>query len=472
MKRRSVYLALTLISTQSLLGAQAPATPEVKAFAVYQLPATTRVTLPNGLVILLLEKHDLPMTSVSIGLRSGSLLDPAGKPGVSGFVAGQLRKGTATRTGEKISNDLDFIGMEFDTVPGLQSTDITGDFLSKDTDQALGLMADMVLHPVFPADELKKAVARRQEALKTDKDSAGMAVSRYFMATLYAGHPYARSLSETDASLGSITREDLLAYHRLVYTPANAVIAVVGDFNSAVMEERLKTLFGDWKGAAPAAVSVPAQSPVVGRHVLLVDKPDATQTYFIVGNVGLSETDPDRAPVEVVNTLFGGRFTSLFNEELRIKSGYSYGANSGFQLMRTPGPFQMFTYTKNASTEPAIDKTFEVIEKLHTHPFTDADLLSAKNYIRGTFPPQLETSPALANRFVSNEIEGISRETFNAELAQEQATTLADANRVIDKDFLTKDNYVLVIVGKASEIGKLAAKYGTVTRRSIVDPGY
>jgi predicted Zn-dependent peptidase len=132
----------------------------------------------------------------------------------------------------------------------------------------------------------------------------------------------------------------------------------------------------------------------------------------------------------------------------------------------------MATYTKNATTGPAIDKTFDVIATLHTHPFTDADLTSAKNYIRGTFPPTLETSPALAAQLTSNEIEGISREKFNAELAAEQATTLADANHVIDKDFPTADNYVLVMVGKASEIGNLAAKYGTVTTRKISDPGY
>jgi predicted Zn-dependent peptidase len=212
--------------------------------------------------------------------------------------------------------------------------------------------------------------------------------------------------------------------------------------------------------------------PVVGKHVLLIDKPDATQTYFIVGNVGLSETDPDRAVANVVNTLYGGRFTSLFNEELRIKSGYSYGAFSYFQKYRTPGPFSMATYTKNATTGPAIDKTFEVIATLHRHPFTEEDLTSAKNYIRGTFPPTLETSPALANQLASNEIEGISRDAFNAELVAEQATTLADANRVIDKDFPAADNYVLVMIGKASEIGTIAAKYGTVTTRKISDPGY
>jgi zinc protease len=455
--------------------AQTPAAGP-KAVAVYQLPEAKRVTLPNGLVLLLVEKHELPLTSVTLSLRSGSLLDPVGKPGVNSLVGGQAYKGTTTRSADQISSEMDYIGMEFtgvyDRSGGVERSPYTIDFLSKDTDKALGLMADIILNPIFPADELKKEIARRQERLKTDKDNVGFVIDNYFMANLFAGHPYANDLTVTEASLGSITRDDMVAFHHRVYTPGNAVIAVVGDFNSAAMETKLKELYGAWKGAAPSPAVTPARRPVTGRHVVLVDKPDATQTYFILGNVGISETDPDRASVEVVNTLFGGRFTSLFNEELRIKSGLSYSAGSHFEELRTPGWFDMSTYTKNATTEKAIDKTFEVLDKLHTHPFTNDDLTSAKNYIRGTFPPTLETSVALANQLAANEIEGISRETFNAELEAEQTTTLAEANHAIDKDFPTRDNYVLIIIGKASEIGSLAAKYGTVTTKKITDPGY
>jgi len=481
MTRTSTPLAFALACTLAFIPLQAvaqaanasPAAPNVKDFAVYQLPEAKRITLPNGMVALLLEKHDLPLTSVTLALRTGSLQDPAGKPGLSSITAELLRKGTATRSAEDISGALDFIGMQYSAdAGGLDITQISGDFLSKDSATALGLMADVVLHPTFPAAELTKTIAQRQERLKTDKDNVQGAIQNYFVAALYAGHPYSSRLTTSEASLGSITRDDVEAFHRRVYTPANAVIAVIGDFKTTEMEARLKTLFTGWKGAAPAAIKIVAMKPAAGRHVLVIDKPDATQSYFILGNVGLSESDPDRAPVHVVNELFGGRFTSMFNEELRVKSGYSYGASSRFDEFRTPGPFIMATYTKNATTEPAIDKTFEVLDRLHAHPFTDADLLSSKNYIRGTFAPSLETTPALARRLVTNEVEGISRAQFNQELAEEQATTLADANRVIDKDFPTRTNYVLVIVGKASEIGKLAVKYGDVTIRKITDAGY
>lgn len=475
MKRLWAWLLAMMLGGLLPLRAQGP--------ALYQLPEARRVQMPNGLVLLLLEKHDLPLISLTAALRTGTLQDPAGKPGVSSLTEELLRKGTETRTAAQLAEQIDFLGMTLGGGGGrgaaaagssYDETDLAADFLARDTDKALALVADVVLHPVFPAGELKKAVAQRQERLRTDKDDAQTAVGRYFLATLYAGHPYARALqTTTEASLGSVTRDDVEAFYREVYTPQNMVIAVAGDFRSAEMEAKLRELFGSWKGSAPPRpVMVPVLKPVVGRHVLLVDKPDATQTYFIVGNVGIDEKNPDRAPVRVVNTLFGGRFTSMFNTELRINSGYSYGASSSFSQLRTPGPFLMSTYTRNATTGPAIDKTFEVLGRLHAHPLTDADLLSAKSYLRGIFPPTLETTPALAARLATDEVEGISREQFNSELASEQATTLAEANRVIDRDFPLGENYWMVVIGKASEIGPALQKYGNMTTKKISDPGY
>jgi predicted Zn-dependent peptidase len=453
------------------VSAMAQAAPEAGSFAVYQLPEARRVKLPNGLVVLLLEKHELPLISAELMIRSGGLADPAGKEGLASVTAAMLRRGTATRSADQIANESDFMGATFAAGSTIETSLVSADFLARDTDKALALMADMVLHPALPEAEVTKLVAQRQDQLHASKDNPQQVLGSYFMQALYGANPYGRAPGGTETSLGGITRADVAAFYAKNYTPGNAVLAIAGDFHAAEMETRLKELFGAWKGGAPAVTPVAALAPVTGRHVLLVDKPDATQTYFAIGNVGLSRTSPDRAPVEIVNTLFGGRFTSMFNEELRVKSGYSYGANSRFIKYGIPGPFEMLTFTKNATTGPAIDLSFEVVKRLHGHPFTEADLTSAKNYVRGTFPPSLETTPALAHELALLETQGIPRAAFNQELVEEQTTTLAEANRVIDKDFLS-DNYVLVIIGKASEIGTVAAKYGTVTTKKITDPGF
>jgi len=174
----------------------------------------------------------------------------------------------------------------------------------------------------------------------------------------------------------------------------------------------------------------------------------------------------------VVNTLYGGRFTSLFNTELRIKSGYSYGAFSFFQEMHSAGPFIMYTFTKNATTEPAIDKSFEVLGRLHKDGFTADELASAKTYINGSLPPQYETTPQLAHTMTDLELSGITREQFNQNLVNLQRTTQADSHRMIETYFPNQD-FVMVLIGKASEIQTIAAKYApNVATKKISDPGF
>ncbi|WP_263382412.1 M16 family metallopeptidase [Granulicella arctica] len=460
---------LAVVGMGAIAVAQLP--PAEKTFAVYQLPEAKQVKLPNGLTVLLLEKHELPLVSAELMLRSGSVADPMGKEGLGAVTADLLRKGTATRSAEQVSADMDFIGLVYSARTTLDYTSASVDFLKKDTDAAMGLLAEVVLHPSFPEDEVKKLVAQRQDGLRSAKDNPQAVLGAYFMKALYGAHPYGRPAGGDEVSVGTITRADVAASYAKNFTPGNAVLAIAGDFDGAAMEGKVKALFGEWKGAAPAPVVVPAMKPMTGKRVVLIDKPDATQTYFSIGNVGLADNSPDRAPVEVVNTLFGGRFTSMFNDELRIKSGYSYGANSSFQLLKAPGAFRMTTFTKNATTGPAIDKSFEVLARLHAHPFKEEDLTSSKNYLRGTFPPSLETTPSLAHELALLSVEGLSRKDFNAELAAEQGTSLVEANHVIDADF-PADNYVMVIIGKASEIGALAPKYGAVTSKKIGDAGY
>lgn len=469
---RLFALALIVLSVAAVRQAvaQAIVTPPPTAF---ELPAYKRVVFSNGLTVLLLEKHGLPLVSAQLTLRSGGAADPAGKEGVANLTADLLRKGTATRSAEQISADLDFIGMQY---YGSASTDFTGfstDFLKKDQATALGIFADLLLHPTFPDDEFKKLLAQQQDGIRSMKDQPQAVINLYFRHFLYGDAPYGRPTGGDENSLKAIQREDVLAFYKTHYTPGNAILAVAGDFDSAEMEAELHKLLDGWQGAAPAPVKLPEVKAVAGRKLLLVDKPDATQTYFVIGNIGINATNPDRAAIQVVNTLFGGRFTSLFNTELRIKSGYSYGASSRFDQSRAPGPFVMSTYTRNATTEPAIDKSFEVLERGHKQGFTAEELTSAKNYIAGELPPRLETSQQLAGQLAQNEFYGISRDEFNANLAKIQKTTLADEKKVLDTYFPQPENTVIVVVGKAAEIQKLLAKYTpNITVKKISDPGF
>ena len=181
---------------------------------------------------------------------------------------------------------------------------------------------------------------------------------------------------------------------------------------------------------------IPAVPPVKGKRLLLVDKPDATQTYFAIGNVGTAAGDPDRVPIRLVNTVFGGRFTSLLNEALRVESGLSYGAASNFDSHKSAGPFAIYSFTKNESTAQAIDVALQVLQKLHKQGITAEELASAKSYIKGQFPPTIETSRATgaADRDATNFI-GLDDREVNELEARIDAVTLAMAQQAIQKHF-------------------------------------
>jgi zinc protease len=469
MKLRFTNLMPSLLLIAFALGsfAQSASPPQV-----FQLPEYKRLQLPNGLTLLLLEKHELPLISLEIGLRSGSVADPHAKEGVSSLTASLLRKGTNTRSSDQIASDIDFIGMQYNTQVDLDGMHLSADFLKKDTDAALALLADILLHPTFPESEVKKRIAQEQDSIRSAKDEPREVIQFYFMKFLYGDHLYARPSSGDERSLANISRDDIAAFYRAHYAPGNTIIAIAGDFDSAAMQSKIEQVFGGWKGKASPSAVVPVMKPVPGKRVLLVDKPDATQTYFMIGNVGISSTNADRGYIDVVNTLFGGRFTSLFNTELRIKSGYSYGAFSFFSELRAPGPFVMSTFTRNATTEPAIDKSLEVLGRLHQQGFSLDEIASAKTYINGTLPPRYETTPQLALTLTTLELYGITRDQFNQNLIQEQNTSVTDARRVINTYFPSQD-YVMVLVGKASEIQKIAAKYASnVATKRISDPGF
>jgi predicted Zn-dependent peptidase len=220
------------------------------------------------------------------------------------------------------------------------------------------------------------------------------------------------------------------------------------------------------------AVALTDAPPIKGRKLLLVDKPDSTQTYFRIGNIGIARSNPDRVLIEIVNTLFGGRFTSMINTELRIKSGLTYGASSGFVQSKAKGPFFVNSYTSNANTGKALDMTLDVLKRLQDKGISDDDLKSAKAYLKGQFPPEIETADQLAATLAELVFNGLDEREINTYYARIDAATMADINRVI-KQYFPLENLVFVLVGKASDIEGLAKKYApTVDRKSISTAGF
>ena len=437
-----------------------------------KLPPHERIVLKNGLTLLVMEKHGVPIVSFSAIVKSGSAADPAGQDGLASITAGLLRKGTQKRTAQQFASDLDFVGGSFDSGADSDYTTVSAEFLTKDLDRGLDLFSDALLHASFPQAEVDKLLAQSIDGIKAAKDQAESVLGTYYAGYLYGTHPYGRPGGGDELSLKRVQRDGILKFYSANYVPSNTILAVAGEFNAAELKKKLEDTFGAWPAKPAPTLNIPAPTAAKGKRLLLVDKVDATQTYFAIGNVGVSATDPDRVAIRVVNTAFGGTFASILNTALRIDSGYTYGANSFFQNQKVAGPFGIFSFTKNETTVPAIDLALKVLDDLHKNGLTAAQLDTAKKYIKGQFPPRIETSGQLAARIATNEFYGLDDNEINQLEARIDAVTLESAKQMIEKHF-PKDNLVFVLVGKASEIAPAVKKYAEKQdERKISEPGF
>jgi predicted Zn-dependent peptidase len=436
------------------------------------MPPHEKYVLKNGLTVLLLEKHGVPMINLFAIVKTGSTADPAGEEGLASITAGLLRKGTKARTAQQFAADLDFIGGEFEADAGADYSSVSAEFLTKDLARGLELFSDALLHPTFPQAEVEKLLAQSIDGVRGAKDDPQQVLGAYYDGYLYGTHPYGRPSGGDEVSLQRIKRDAIVKLYETNYAPGSTLLAVAGEFNGAEMRKKLEEVFGGWPARTVAAWPIAATPPVKGKRLLLVDKDDATQTYFTFGNVGIARNDPDRVAIRVVNTIFGGRFTSELNEALRVESGYTYGASSFFDSRKSPGPFGISSFTKNETTTPAIDLALQVLEKLHEDGVTDEQLKSAKSYIKGQFPPNIETSRQLAQIIASHEFYGLGDEDINQLEARVDAVTPEVAKQVIQKHF-PAENLVFVLIGKASAIGKAVEKYAEKRdARAISEPGF
>ncbi len=452
-----------------VLAAVLPAAAQVK------LPPYTRQLLPNGVVLMLMPRRDVPLVTLRILVRGGGESDPAEMAGLASITAELLRRGTLTRPADRFAEELESLGASFQATADRQATQVAGEFLSKAAAPAIALMADAVLKPAFTEAETKKALAQRIDASRALKDNALAAAGHYFHAFFFApSHPYARPVEGDEISLARIDRAAIAGYHQRRYTGGNFIVIAAGDFEAAGMGAKLAAIFG----VAPrgeACAWRKDEPPARGARprLLLVDKPDLTQTYFYIGQPGIPHSHPDRIVLWLVNTLFGGRFTSMLNDELRVNSGLTYGARSVLERDRMTGAIAVSSYTRTESTAKAIDLAVEVQRRLVEKGLDAAQLASAKAYLKGTFPSErLETSDQLAHVLGEIELHDLTRTEVDDLFDRIDAVTLEAANAAARK-YYRAENLVFVLVGAAAKIREAARKYASdLVETPITAPGF
>jgi len=437
------------------------------------LPDIERIELENGAVLLLHEKHDVPLIGVQAIVRGGTVSDPEGMAGLSSLLAGLLQKGAGDRDSAQFAEAVAAVGGELSAAADLEGISISGEFMSRDAALMVELLADMLQRPELDADEMAKLRDRSINFIRAAKDTnLGALVPLYGAAFLFGEHAYGNPLEGSEESLARIRHRDLLGYYADHVGADRSVIAVVGDFEIAAMTELLTSAFAEWRKADAEPILIAPPAPEPGRRVLLVDKPGATQTYFWLAGPGVAVDYPQRAELNIANTVFGGRLTSMLNNALQLESGLTYGARSTLTRPSLPGSVAIYSFTKTESTIAAIDMAIDVLEKLFAEGVSGDLLDSAKNYILGQYAPRLETSAQLAGAASYLEHMGLDAAYIND---YGPAITAADSETitaVINDVYPQPDELVFVLLGDAELIREDVARYGPVTEIAITDPRF
>lgn len=437
----------------------------------FKLPKYKKVTLNNGLTVYLMERHEVPLVSLSAVFPAGAVEDGE-HYGLASMTAEALLFGTEKHSKSEIEETLEALGARYNSGAGMEAAELSASFLVKDVDVVLPLLVEVMTSPVFDAAAFDKAKQRRLQRLELAKEQPQRVVGAYFSHFLAGDHAYGRPISGLKSTVMSIDRDAVKAFYEAHYGPQGTAIAIVGDFKTGEMEKRLKKLLNGWQARTRKAVTVPpANFSYQKARVLLVDKPDATETQFYIGGAGIERSNPDYTAIQVVNTVLGGRFTSWLNDELRVNRGLTYGARSRFTTYKAGGLFAMMSYTRTEKTEEALDVTLDVLKRLHTEGI-DAELLkSAQNYLKGQYPPRFETSGSLASLLTDMFIYNFDEAFINGFQKTVDGLTVEKVKQLINRYF-PKDHLQFVLIGKADAIRDIAKKYGPLTEKAITAEGY
>jgi len=441
------------------------------------LPTPEKLMLKNGMTVFYLHSTDTPIVSVRMWLPgAGSIQEPADKEGVANLTALLMQKGTSRANAETIAEELDFMGADLSISAGDEYASVAGESLAEHFPQLLGITADCLAHPSFPEEEFQKEKKKHIDNLKTIRDNPAAAVRCYFQKAYFGSHPLGHLSSGVESSLQQMTIEDVRQFYASYFRPNQALAAVVGDISREQLTALLDKTLGAWTCAEPASAKmrntgIPPLPKPKGMKLVLVDKPDATQAYWRLGSPGYAMGDPITSPATVLNTLFGGRFTSWLNTELRIKRGLTYGANSNFQTWSMGGLFGAGSYTKNDKIGEMLDIVFDLLKKVRKEGFSAEEIESARNYIQGQFPPTLESNANKAASYVRLAFYRLGFDYYDRHLEAVRKATPAETKEAAVR-LVPETDLVLTVVGKASDIRRQLEKYGTWTEKKITDPDF
>jgi zinc protease len=466
--RAFAAILLVVLCGSVLLAQQKPDRthpPKPAAPPALKLPPVQKHKLSNGLAVWIVEQHEVPVAQINVIIRAGSAVDPPGKFGVASMTAAMLDEGAGTRSALELADAIEFLGANLSTTSSFDYSAVRTSAPVARLGETLPLVADVVMRPSFPSEELERLRKERLTALLQARDNPAAIAQIAFPRIVFGqAHRYGTTAGGTAVELEAMTLDDVRAFHRAYYRPENATVIAAGDVTPENLLPQLEKTFGRWKAAGDSTkmASVPAAPQLTTRQIYLIDKPGAAQSQIRIGWVGVPRATPDYAVIEVLNTTLGGSFTSRLNQNLREKHGYSYGASSFFDMRLAPGPFFAAAGVQTDKTAEALREFFNEFAGI-LKPIPAEEVEKAKNYVALGLPAEFETSGDLARKVEELIVYGLPDEYFPSFVRAVTQVTAADVAKAAAK-YIQPDKFAVLVVGdrKVIEPGIRALNLGSI----------
>src|SRR4051812_1924001 len=413
-----------------------------------KFPPYSVKTLANGLQVIAVTQNEQPAVSLRLIVRAGGALDPADKPGVATLAAALLDQGTTSKDAEQIASAIDSIGGALGTGAGSDLSFVNAIVMKDGLGFALDMVSDIVRHPAFAPEEIERQRQQMISGLKVSYDDPDYLAGVVFDRLVYGAHPYGRPDTGTAASIASISRHDLLAFHKAWYGANNAILAIVGDVTPEEAFAGAERAFGSWE-KAPNTAPPATEPPPATRRVVVIDRPGAVQTEIRVGNLALPRKHPDYLALDLAIKILGGEGGNRLQRVLRSERGLTYGASADTNALRDAGDVVADTDTRTETTGEALRLTVEEFWRLQRERVSERELRDAQAYLTGSFPLTIETPSAIALQVLNAVFYGLDLNELQTFRERVNAVTPDDIQRVT-RQYLHPDRLSIVLVGDAS----------------------
>lgn len=428
-----------------------------------KIPETpfTEKTLANGLKVVVVENHEVPMVWGMLGFKSGSWTEE--KPGVASTAMSLLTQGTKTRDSKQLAKTLETNAIELGGSASMDTASLSWSAMLPQLDLAMELLVDVLQNPTFPKDEFEIMQSQQRMGLLVSSKEPSYLAEREMRRRMFGDHPYARTSQGELEDLDKVKVDDLKAWWGKHLRPDNAVVYIAGDITADKAFKLVEKHLGSWKAAGkyepPALAKIPEKQKTC---IYLVDQPGSTQSQIRVGHLGLTRRDAGYFVSRVLGDIFGGSFNSRLNKAIRVEKGLTYGAGGGFMPSRFAGTFRVNTFTKTESTAEAVQTILDEIKKIRTEPVTAEELSDTQAYIVGSFAGDRETPMSVVRDLWMIETQQLPKDYLQKYLAGIRSTT-ADSTLDAAKKLIDPDRFIIVVVGAADKVKESLEKIAPVT---------